>query len=161
MLLLLTLSTVATIVLIRQLMLVALDEEISTQFMQEQEEFRRLAGGIDPRTGEPFDTDLRRIFDVFFSRNVPDEEEAILSFVEGEFYKSRVGPDVTFPIERDPDVVGRWISADRPIRGELDTPAGPARYLAVPVLRGAESRSCSWPRRGGRPPACASASYRS
>src|SRR5688500_2501065 len=69
--LLLAASTVASLLLLRDILLSRLDEEIDTTLTQEIAEFRRLAGGNDPRTGRPFGTVLRAVFDVFFQRNVP------------------------------------------------------------------------------------------
>ncbi len=55
---LLALSTVSSLVLVRQILIVRVHDEISSELTQETREFRRLGSGNDPRTGEPFGTDL-------------------------------------------------------------------------------------------------------
>lgn len=54
---------------------------ISDSLAQEIREFRELAsGGLDPETGEPFDT-ADRLITVSMLRNVPDDNEAHIGFV--------------------------------------------------------------------------------
>ena len=82
------LSAALSLFLIREVLFNRLDEEVEQQLTQEVAEFRRLVRGSDPRTGEPFGTDVRRIFDVYFSRNVPDEGEVLLSSIDRRLYRS-------------------------------------------------------------------------
>ncbi|MBA2274047.1 MAG: two-component sensor histidine kinase, partial [Actinobacteria bacterium] len=76
---LLALSTVSSLVLVRQILVVRVQDGITGELTQETQEFRRLASGNDPRTGEPFGTDLKAIYDVYFARNVPSEGEALVA----------------------------------------------------------------------------------
>ncbi|CAN5360108.1 ATP-binding protein [soil metagenome] len=135
---LLALSTVLSVVVMRQVLLARLDEEITEGMHQEINEFRRLAGGNDPQTGEPFGDDLRAILDTYFSRNVPSEGEAHLAFVHGRPYATAYSAQAN----RSLDLRLRWsrLAGDGSERGELQTPAGPVRYLAVPVRAGGEVR---------------------
>jgi signal transduction histidine kinase len=135
---LLALSTATSVLLIRQILLIRLEEEIDEQFTQEVREFRRLARGSDPDTGEPFGSDVRSIFDVYFSRNVPDEGEALLSFVGGRPYLAARSNAASYPLEDDRALVARWAALLDPERGEVVTAVGDARYIAVPVLDGTE-----------------------
>jgi signal transduction histidine kinase len=137
---LLTLSLTVAIFFLRQLLLVQLDEEIDKAFTQEYREFSRLVKGNDPETGRPFGSDLKAIFDVFLSRNIPEEEETLIGFVDGEYYDSRDAAEVLYPVHLLPEAVQRWTSLDEPQRGTVQTPAGEARYLAAPVLVGDEVR---------------------
>jgi signal transduction histidine kinase len=130
---LLTLSLAVVIFLLRQLLIVQLDEEINNSFTQEYREFSRLVKGNDPNTGRPFGSDLKAIFDVFLSRNIPEEEETLIGFVDGEYYDSRDAAEVLYPLQSLPDAVERWTSLDEPRRGTVRTPAGEARYLAAPI----------------------------
>ncbi|MEX1140914.1 MAG: HAMP domain-containing sensor histidine kinase [Thermoleophilaceae bacterium] len=136
-LILLTFSTAATVLVIRQILLVRLDGEVRDTLVQETEEFEQLVRGRDPATGEPFGSDLRRIFTVFLDRNVPDDDEAIFTIIDGEPYESIGGG--RFPIralaERE-----RWASVRTPTQKDVETSAGPARYLAVPIRFGGEIR---------------------
>lgn len=73
------LSAALSLFLIREVLFNRLDEEVEQQLTQEVAEFRRLVRGNDPRSGAPFGTDVRRIFDVYFARNVPDEGEGSIA----------------------------------------------------------------------------------
>ncbi|WP_175507428.1 sensor histidine kinase [Nocardioides alpinus] len=53
---------------------------VTSQITQEIAEFRELRR--DPNTGEPFD-DVGRLLDVFLTRNVPDDDEMLVGYVEG------------------------------------------------------------------------------
>jgi signal transduction histidine kinase len=131
--LLLALSTVVSILVMRQVLHTSLDEEINTQFRQEAGEFRRLVGGRDPRTGEPFGSDVGSIFDVYFSRNVPDEGEALISLVRGRVYKAKSAAGAQIdPAEFRP-LIADWSRLRRPQAGRIDTDRGPLLYLALPI----------------------------
>jgi len=133
-------STALSLLLLHQILLSRLDEEIARNLTQETAEFRRLVSGNDPVTGEPFGRDVRRIFDVYFARNVLDEGEVVLSAVGGRIYKSaRAGGDAGDE-EYVPGEVLRAVALDTPLdrsgSGTIETSSGAARYLSVPVRAG-------------------------
>jgi signal transduction histidine kinase len=111
---------------------IRLENRIDADLDQEAAELRRLAGGRDPRTGRPFGTDVQRIFDVYFQRNVPSRNEAMIALVGGETYR-RSRPVVPYRLHEDRELVRRWASLTREQRARVDTPAGRVEYLAVPV----------------------------
>src|ERR687891_2989548 len=83
-LVLLLFSTVVSIVALREVLLARAGERVDDALVQETEEFRTLAeDGRNPQTGEPFGYDVRAVFDVFLSRNVPGESEAFYTYVDG------------------------------------------------------------------------------
>lgn len=129
---LLALALLVSVLVVRQVLLVRLDDRIDSDLAQEVDEFERLAGGIDPETSEPFGTDIKRIFDVYLSRNVAGEGEQLITIPRrgrAQFRNSeRVGE-----FAPPPEEVARWRQLESSERGELDTPIGPAEYLAVPV----------------------------
>ena len=129
-LILLAFSTAASVIIVRQILLVRLDNQIEEMLVQETREFRQLVGGRDPASGRPFGDDLGRIFDVFLRRNVPDDDEAIITVLDGRPYHS-IGRR-RFPIE---GLVTRedWASLRESRQGQIETSAGDARYLAVPI----------------------------
>jgi len=53
---------------------------VTSKIVQETEEFRRLK--TDPNTGEPF-VDVESVLDVFLTRNVPDDDEMLVGYVDG------------------------------------------------------------------------------
>jgi two-component system OmpR family sensor kinase len=129
-------STALSLLLLHQILLARLDEEVARNLTQEVAEFRRLVSGNDPVTGEPFGRDVRRIFDVYFARNVPHEGEVVLSAVGGRLYKSaRAGERKYLPGE-----ALRAIALESPLdragSGTIETSSGTARYLSVPVRAG-------------------------
>ncbi|MFD5869179.1 sensor histidine kinase [Corynebacterium sp. NPDC060344] len=66
----------------RTIMLADVEASANAQVEQEAEEFRRFAvEGIDPATGEPFDTSTR-LFEVFLSRQIPENDEIIAGVVD-------------------------------------------------------------------------------
>ena len=84
--LLLSLSAGVSIILLRNVLLDRLDEEITVALDREAEEFAILADGDNPRTGEPFGDDFEALFDLYLAREVPDEGETLLAFVDGRVY---------------------------------------------------------------------------
>lgn len=131
----LILASVASVVVVRQVLFVQIHDRIDQALEQEANELRRLAGGTDPRTGEPFADDVERIFEVYLERNVPARNETYLTFVDGEAFESTFR-EPPYALDRDPELAERLASTSEPQRGVLHTPAGAVEYLAVPVLRG-------------------------
>jgi two-component system, OmpR family, sensor kinase len=129
---LLAVATVASVVVTREVLLVRLDQRIDRDLVQESEELRRLARGVDPATGRRFGPNVRRIFEVYLQRNVPAPNEALITFLGGEaFLRSR--PVLPYRLDRDPELAARWGRLAQSERGQVSTPAGRVEYLAVPL----------------------------
>ncbi|MGH9014747.1 MAG: sensor histidine kinase [Acidimicrobiia bacterium] len=135
---LLVAATVGSVLLLREVLIHQLDDEVEVSLTQETEELRALSGGRNPETGQPFGEDVAAVFDTFLDRNLPHEGEALFTFVEGRPYRASFGAPYRLDAERD--LVRRWTSLRSVERGEVDTPAGPARYLAVPLRFGDTTR---------------------
>ena len=61
-----------------------IERAVNDQIDQEIAEFRELRTiGIDPTTTEPFD-DVGSLLNVFLTRNVPDDDEMLVGYVEGQ-----------------------------------------------------------------------------
>lgn len=125
-------SSVGSVLLLRAALLQQLDEEVTVQLDREAEEFQLLSRGSDPRTGEPFDGDLSAIFDVYFSREIPDEGETLLAFVDGTLYESRRAQDAAGADQLFGPTL-YWLSLEEEERGVIDTALGEARYVATPL----------------------------
>lgn len=136
--LLLGVALFVSVSVLRQLLIVNLEERIDRVLAQEIEEFQQLAGGRDPQTGEPFGDDVAAIFATFFSRTVPDRDEVYLA-IEGQ-EPTLITRNAPFRIDTLDDSVAAWANLQQPTWENLDTPAGPARVLAVPVSIGNETR---------------------
>jgi signal transduction histidine kinase len=136
---LLALSTVASTFALRQILLARAGERVDGALVQEVDEFRRLVrDGRNPLTGERFGADVEGLFDVFLQRNVPGEGEDIFTFVDGRPY--RCSRPSCAPNQRLLDRVMELGASASTERGEIQTPAGEVRYLAVPVEVGNRQR---------------------
>jgi two-component system, OmpR family, sensor kinase len=149
---LLSITTLVTIALERGLLANSSDQRIAAELDQEVAELERLVGGaaedgrclavrlpdgscdvgIDPATGEPFGTDIASAFDTFLRRSVPGEHETMVTFVDGGFH-ARSADGAPLALQQVPAFVSQVSSLTEPRRGEVDTDAGPVRYVAVPV----------------------------
>lgn len=130
---LLTIATLTSVLIVREILLNRVDADIEREFVQETEELRVLARGNDPETGRPFAGRVRKIFRVFLRRNIPSLNQAIITFVDGEpFLRSR--REVPYRLDLDPALVDRWAGLERTERGTVETPAGPADFIAVPLV---------------------------
>jgi signal transduction histidine kinase len=129
---LLAVATILFVAVTYTVLDIRLANRIDAELDQEAAELRRLADGRDPRTGRPFGSDVRRIFDVYFERNVPSRNEALIAIVgESPYLRSRAV--VPYRIHRDRELVARWAALTGRERAHADTPAGRLDYLAVPV----------------------------
>ncbi len=136
---LLLIATLASVIAARQVLLVRLDDRVEEDLQQEVEEFRALAAnGVDPETGRPFAQNVNALFRTYRERNVPDDDEELIT-VPRKGKAKRLGGDNTASFTFS-DFIEGWRTLETVERGEIDTPAGEVRYVAVPVAgRGAES----------------------
>jgi signal transduction histidine kinase len=129
---LLALATVLFVGVTYTVLDIRLENRIDADLEQEVAELRRLADGRDPRTGRPFGSDITRIFDVYFGRNVPSRNEALIAIVGGKPYQ-RSRPVVPYRLDRDPVLVAHWASLTSTEHAGVNTPAGHVDYVALPV----------------------------
>jgi two-component system OmpR family sensor kinase len=131
-LILLLFSTAVGTIVLREVLLARAGERVDDALVQEIDEFRRLASvGQNPETAEPFGDDIRAIFDVFLERNVPAEAETFYTYVEGERYDARWGPNLE---ERRLEPIDALSSIATTQRGEFEHEDETRfRYVAVAV----------------------------
>jgi signal transduction histidine kinase len=137
---LLLFASIVSVLEIRAFLIDRFNDRVQATFVQEIREFRRLVDGRNPRTGRFFRGDLEAIFNVYFARNVPAEGEQVLAFLDGEFYRDTEESEADFALASDDSLTERWASLESPETGEVETPAGPARYAALPVVLQGEQR---------------------
>ncbi len=130
-------SAAVSIAVLRSVLLNRLDDEIRLRLRQEVEEFELLRSGLDPRTGAPF-ADLQAIFDIYFAREVPDEGETLLAFVDGVLYESARAEEGV-EAGRLENTIEDWLSLTTREEGQRETAAGEARYVAVPLELGGQT----------------------
>ena len=125
-------ALVLSLLVVRQVLLVRTNQQIEDALVQEVEELRILADGIDPGTGEPFGADVAAIFDVFLASNVTADGEVLLTVVDGTPYKETLGAPVD--LAQDAELVERWSALEQPLRLDVGSGDEEARTLAVPLL---------------------------
>lgn len=135
--LLLAIALFGATLVVRQVLLTRLDQDIEAALSQEIEELRTLTDGLDPATGEPFEDDVEAMLETFLSRNVPASGEAFYTLIGGEPFLTSFNPPAA--LTEDAELVRRWAAADEPLRLDVQTDAGDARTLAVPLRYGGES----------------------
>ncbi|UOY03606.1 sensor histidine kinase [Blastococcus sp. PRF04-17] len=116
------------------------DERMDLTLEAEVFEFRQIVeSGIDPRTGEPFDT-VAAVLETVITYNLARPNEKFLGYVDGEYrYQSRIEAPVLLSEDRDfTRLVG---SVTEPASGRYESGAGEVRYLAVPVTLDGDPRS--------------------
>jgi len=129
--LLLTLATLASVLLLREVLINRLDHNVEYGLRREAEQLRRLASGPDPETGEPFGRDVEQLFRAFLRSKVPSSGEAFSTLVDGRPFLSTAAP---YDLATDRDLAARWSSSSEADRAGIESPAGPVEYLAVPVV---------------------------
>lgn len=123
----------------RWVLLARLDARIDAALAQEVEELRALSETIDPETEQPLGEDVRRLFEVYLQNNVPMDHEAIVTYVDGAPYL-RSRPVVPYRLDQDASLTARWGGLERTQRGTAQTPAGPVKFVGVPVRVNGETR---------------------
>lgn len=131
-LVLMSISSLVSVLAVRQILAVRLEERVQQSLKQEIEEFRQLRNGKDPETGEPFGDDIEAIFDVFLSRNIPEDDEFLVAIAHGQFYRAS---SLALPEALKPDtaLVRRWATITQPQKGMEMTPSGSILYQAEPI----------------------------
>jgi two-component system, OmpR family, sensor kinase len=129
---LLALGSLATVLVVGQLMFARVDEGIRTALAREVEEFRTLASGNDPATGRPFGNDAGRMFDAYFERHIAGNNEIVVGFVDGRLHATSAAP--RYPLHLDAGFVAAAATAPDVRDGRLETPVGAVDYVAVPVI---------------------------
>lgn len=130
---LLAVGIAVTVFTCRQILLARLDSRVGDSLVQEAQEFRSLADGLDLRSGRPLERRLQALFDLYLERNVLEEGEQVLTFTQAELYREKDTSPDDFRLSSRRALVRRWSNLSEPESGGLDTPSGPVRYLAVPL----------------------------
>ncbi len=120
--LLMAILAVPAILGLRQVLLIRVTDQVNDALDQEVREMDRLiTEGNDPATGRPF-LSLQPLFDVYLRRNVPSNDEALLTFIEGAPYRSSAG---RFPLDRLPaERLDDWAALSGPTLGEAGSATG-------------------------------------
>jgi signal transduction histidine kinase len=130
---LLAFAILASVLVAREALLVRLEERIDAELVQEVSELKTLARGEDPSTGERFGENVRRLFRVFLERNIPSRHEVVITFVDGKPFERSPLRAEPYRLDEDEELVALWGRLEETDRGEVPTPGGRVKYLAVPI----------------------------
>jgi two-component system, OmpR family, sensor kinase len=134
--LLLAVSAAVSILLLRDVLRERLDEEIADGLQREVGEFDLLlTRGLNPATGEPFGPDVGAVFDLYFSREIPDPHETLLAFVGQHLHDFESDQEAIPPDQLD-DAIAYWLSLENREEGVRHFAAGETRYVALPFGAG-------------------------
>ena len=125
-------STVISLVVIRQTLFVLNEKETQKSLVQEVEEFRRLVKGRNPKTGQPFE-DVAALLDVSMARNVPNEDEFMITLLNNQLYKS-IPTSLPAPLQPNSELINHWAQLTQPDLTKKVTPVGTVLYLAEPIV---------------------------
>jgi two-component system, OmpR family, sensor kinase len=135
---LLALASVLALVAFRAVMSNRLEANVNDSLQQEILELDRLVTeGRDPETAKPFES-LRTLFNVYLSRNVPANEEAMVVFIDGVFLRDS---KARFPLDQLPaEQLADWEALSRreagegrSVTGRYDTELGGAHFRVAQV----------------------------
>ncbi len=123
------LALLATVLLLRQVLLNELDDRVEQSLTQEADEFAESVRSTEIDDDETTSAFTRRLLETYLLTNVPNDDEVLIGAVDGVvFAQSRDAPaDIT-------DLVGPLSTATEPVRTTLSSDAGDVRLLAQPVL---------------------------
>jgi len=126
-------SSLVSIFAIRQELFGRVQERVERSLSQEVQEFRQLVKSVNPKTNKPFEShEVTDLFDLFVTRNIPDDDEFLLTLFNGRLYKHspRALPE---PLKPDSPLIQHWGQLTKPEQGQIDTTLGELLYLAEPV----------------------------
>jgi signal transduction histidine kinase len=129
-LILLVIAEAASLGLLHRVGLNRLDEQVDRELNQAADDFRsqvRAAGDLDQAGG----TTLATLLEQFLATRAARSDEAFLAIVAGRPYATSPSPQLALgQLEQ----VSTWAQATESQLGDFDSPAGPVRYLSVPVV---------------------------
>jgi two-component system OmpR family sensor kinase len=137
---LLALVAVASTFATRQILVNRLNDQVSDTLEQEVLEFEQLIEvGRSPETSRPYGS-VQELLAVFVERQVARNDEAILTYAEGRFFRGKIE---SFPLDRLPPAQEQAFAAlssrtavTGETKGTFETRLGDARYRVRRVVIG-------------------------
>ena len=125
-------STIVAIGAIRHTLFVELDARVKNSMYQELEEFKRLHSEHKLIEGDTLTENVATLFDLFLSRNVPEDDEFFITILDGRFYdtSSRALPKLLQP---DSQLVKRLEKISSQEFTQNTTSDGEIVYLTYPI----------------------------
>ncbi len=127
-------ATGISILAVREVLSVRLEQRGKNLLVQEVQEFRQLL-----KKCQSSSCNASNLFDNFLEINIPVEGEFILTLIEGKIYKSS---PVALPesLRMNGKPIEHWAQLTEPEKGEKVTPTDTLRYMGEPVIIGGKTR---------------------
>lgn len=116
----------------RQIYCDRLYEQAEAALIEEVARFQQIAEPLTTR--QPTKQEVTALFDQVVTRHVPSEDEGVLTFVNGQFYRAS-GPLPNW-LARNPDLMETWATLKTPQRQRLEGANRNVIYAAEPLVVG-------------------------
>jgi len=126
---LLVVSTAASVLVLRQVLLSRIGEQVERELTRQVESLDQASELGRPQDGRPF-ADVGELFDAYLSRSAAPSDGALVAFADGRLYDVKVADAAQGALGQS---YGSLAELTEPATGELDTSLGETRYVAVPV----------------------------
>lgn len=127
---LIALSLAITLVVARSALVARFDGDVDTQLAEEVAQLEVIVSEGNPDTGQPF-RDATVVFDTHLRRVLPPDDGAFYALVDG--HPAIFSFDAPADLLADDDLVTSWAEVETSTFRTIDTDAGPARILVVPI----------------------------
>ena len=129
---LLIVSTAASVLVLRQLLLSRIGDQVQRELALDVNSLRDLSARGQPDSGKPF-VNVSQLFDTYLEQTSAPSDGTLVTFVGGRLHASEVANPSDDALQRSFNSLAGTRSATG---GDLDTPLGETRFLAVPVTIG-------------------------
>lgn len=129
--LLLALALITMLLIVRSALIARFDSDVDQRLADEVEQLELVIREGDPDTGRAF-VDAEMLFDTHLRRVLPADDDAFFTMVDGDGFNYSFEAPVT--LLDDADLVAAWAEVETSTYDTVDTDAGRARLLIVPVL---------------------------
>ena len=123
---LLVLSTAASVLVLREVLMSRIGDQVEVQLARDIDSLRQLAGP---------EQSAEAMIDTFLERTAAPADGAYVGFVDGQLYKAEIANESDAVLAQ---AFGETGAAAEPSSGEVDTPLGEARYVAIPLQVGTQ-----------------------
>ncbi|MBH8561115.1 HAMP domain-containing histidine kinase [Nostoc sp. CENA67] len=142
-----SISALVSLLAIRHLLLMRLEQRIEKSLEQEIAEFRLFTshptlrdqdGGRthqEHQIGQRFESDIDSIFDKFINSNIPDHEEFLLTLLNGKIHSSSPTVLPSY-LRQDSDLIKYLAKLTKPEKNQVKTPDDTIIYRAEPIIQG-------------------------
>ncbi len=128
---LLALALITTVLLVRSALITRFESDVDQRLADEVEQLEVVIREGNPDTGRDF-VDARVLFDTHLRRVLPADDDAFFTLVDGAGFLFSFDPPAR--LLDDADLVASWADVTTSSFSTVETEAGTARLLVVPVI---------------------------